>query len=313
MLGAATAVAVLWIAAAVALNLPQAVVAAGAGAALDGAFRAGRDPAPAGCDERAGRYRSVPPDHRPRRSFAGARPGGAGTREVALGEPSVVKVHSLACGIGYAGSGWVVASKPELVVTAAHVVAGSSEIDVQAQGQRELRARVVAFDGHNDLALLAVPGLTVKPLPLASPRANDSAAVLGYPGDGPFKAAAARVGSTATIFSPDYSGQIVSRSITSLRGKVRPGDSGGAVVNGKGQVELTVFGARKGTDVGYGTSTDLVRELLEQAHRLQRRLHRRLLEVKNLSSACSTLRSSVAICGLFCGQASQVRRSSTKR
>ena len=88
--------------------------------------------------------------------------------------------------------------------------------------------------------------------------------MLGYPGDGPFNASAARVGATATLFSPDYPGNLVSRSITSLRGKVRPGDSGGAVVNGRGQVELTVFGARKGTDVGYGTSSDLVRELLSK-------------------------------------------------
>lgn len=264
VLGAATAVAVLWIAAAVALNLPRASSLrsqARRSTVLSGLVEilppqdvmsalGGIDPFPLIIGP-------VAPSQAP-------DPAVLALARLHWAEPSVVKVHSLACGTGYAGSGWVVASKPELVVTAAHVVAGSSEIDVQAQGQRELRARVVAFDGHNDLALLAVPGLTVKPLPLASPRANDSAAVLGYPGDGPFNAAAARVGSTATIFSPDYSGQIVSRSITSLRGKVRPGDSGGAVVNGKGQVELTVFGARKGTDVGYGTSTDLVRELLSK-------------------------------------------------
>ena len=89
-------------------------------------------------------------------------------------------------------------------------------------------------------------------------------AVLGFPGDGPFNASAARIGATATLFSPDYSGKIVSRSITSLRGKVRPGDSGGAVVNTRGHIELTVFGARKGTDVGYGTSSELVRELLSK-------------------------------------------------
>jgi hypothetical protein len=87
--------------------------------------------------------------------------------------------------------------------------------------------------------------------------------VLGYPADGPFKAEPVRVGSTATLFSPNYAGAVVSRSITSLRGKVRPGDSGGPIVNGAGAVELTVFGAKKGTDVGYGSSSELARALLE--------------------------------------------------
>jgi len=102
----------------------------------------------------------------------------------------------------------------------------------------------------------------VKPLRLAAPDYNDTGAVLGYPGDGPFNAEPARVGSTSTLFSPNYAGAVVSRSITSLRGKVRPGDSGGPVVNENGAVELTVFGAKKGTDVGYGTSSELARALL---------------------------------------------------
>ena len=148
------------------------------------------------------------------------------------------------------------------MVTAAHVVAGGSEITVQAQGRSSSSARVVAFDATNDLALLSVPGLGVKPLRLAAPDYNDTGAVLGYPGDGPFNAEPARVGSTSTLFSPNYAGAVVSRSITSLRGKVRPGDSGGPVVNENGAVELTVFGAKKGTDVGYGTSSELARALL---------------------------------------------------
>lgn len=176
-------------------------------------------------------------------------------------ERSVVKVKSEACGIGYAGSGWV--ARNGYVVTAAHVVAGGSQIKVQAQGRSMRAAQVVAFDGTNDLALLFVPGLGETPLRLASPDYGDAGAVLGYPGDGPFKAEPVRVGSTATLFSPNYAGSVVSRSITSLRGKVRPGDSGGPVVNERGYVEMTVFGAKKGTDVGYGSSSELVRGLFE--------------------------------------------------
>jgi uncharacterized membrane protein required for colicin V production len=262
VLGAATAVAVLWIVAAVAFHLPQASSLrsqARRSALLSSLIEilppqdvisalSGIDPFPLIAGPAAP---SQQPD-----------PAVLASTRLRRAEQSVVKVHSEACGIGYAGSGWVVAK--ELVVTAAHVVAGGHGITVIAQGRSALRARVVAFDGRNDLALLAVAGLSERPLRLFPPHPGDKAAVLGFPGDGPFKAAAARVGTTTTLFSPNYTGKnIVSRSITSLRGTVRSGDSGGPVVNARGGVELTVFGARNRSDVGYGTSSELVRLLLK--------------------------------------------------
>ena len=261
VLGAATAVAVLWIVAAVAFHLPQTSIVrerARESTLLSKLIStlppqnvmsalAGIDPFPLIVGPAA-------PAQAPDSSVLTA----AGLRH---SERSVVRVRSEACGIGYAGSGWV--AKKEYVVTAAHVVAGGSKIKVQSQGSASRPARVVAFDATNDLALLFVPGLGVEPLRLAAPNYGDTGAVLGYPGDGPFKAEPVRVGSTATLFSPNYAGAVVTRSITSLRGKVRPGDSGGPVVNSHGAVELTVFGAKKGTDVGYGSSSELARAVLE--------------------------------------------------
>jgi S1-C subfamily serine protease len=262
VLGAATAIAVLWIVAVVAFHLPQSSVVrerARQSALLSQLIStlppqdvmsalAGIDPFPLIVGPAA-------PAQAPDSSVLTL----AGLRS---SEQSVVRVRSEACGIGYAGSGW--AAKKDYVVTAAHVIAGGSKIEVQARGHSSRSARVVAFDATNDLALLFVPGLGVKPLRLASPGSGDAGAVLGYPGDGPFRAEPARVGSTATLFSPNYAGAVVSRSITSLRGKVRPGDSGGPLVNELGAVELTVFGAKKGTDVGYGSSSELARALLER-------------------------------------------------
>ena len=261
VLGVATAIAVLWIMAAVAFHLPQSSMVR----------------------ERArqstllSKLISTLPPQDVMSALAGIDPfplivGPAAPAEgpdasvltlagLQRSERSVVRVRSEACGIGYAGSGWV--AKKGYVVTAAHVVAGGSKIGVQEQGHSSRSARVVAFDATNDLALLFVPGLDAKPLQLAPPDYGDTGAVLGYPGDGPFKAEPVRVGSTATLFSPNYAGAVVTRSITSLRGKVRPGDSGGPIVNSAGAVELTVFGAKKGTDVGYGSSSELARALLE--------------------------------------------------
>lgn len=261
VLGVATAIAVLWIVAAVAFHLPQSSVVrerARESALLSKLVStlppqdvmsalAGIDPFPLIVGPAA-------PSQAPDSSVL-ARTA------LRLSERSVVRVRSEACGIGYAGSGWV--AEKGYVVTAAHVVAGGSKITVQAQGRSSRSARVVAFDTTNDLALLFVPELGVRPLRLADPEYGDAGAVLGYPGDGPFKAEPVRVGSTSPLFSPDYAGNVVSRSITSLRGKVRPGNSGGPVVNEGGAVEMTVFGAKKGTDVGYGSSSSLARALLE--------------------------------------------------
>ena len=53
--------------------------------------------------------------------------------------PSVVRVTGVSCGIGVEGSGWV--ARRRIVVTAAHVVAGAS--DIRAQGHLARLVRVV--------------------------------------------------------------------------------------------------------------------------------------------------------------------------
>jgi S1-C subfamily serine protease len=160
---------------------------------------------------------------------------------------SVVRVVGTACGLGIEGSGWVAA--PDLVVTNAHVVAGETDTVVQIGGVSPgLPARVVVFDPHDDVAVLAVAGLRQPALRLAAdPRSRTPAAVLGYPLDGAFDAEPARLGQTQVVSTEDaYGDGPVQRSITSLRGRVRPGNSGGPMVDGAGQVVATVFAAITG-------------------------------------------------------------------
>ena len=54
----------------------------------------------------------------------------------------------------------------------------------------------------------------------------------------------------------------VLRTVTGFRGRVRHGNSGGPVVNERGEVEATVFAARVGSDDGYGVPTAIVRKAL---------------------------------------------------
>jgi hypothetical protein len=93
-------------------------------------------------------------------------------------------------------------------------------------------------------------------------RAGTAGAVLGYPADGPFTISPARVGSTATVLSQDAYGRgPVQRDMTSFRGQVRSGNSGGPAVGADGVVLTTVFAAAVGGDPpsGLGIPNELVR------------------------------------------------------
>jgi S1-C subfamily serine protease len=164
--------------------------------------------------------------------------------------PSVVRVLGTACGLGIEGSGWVAGAN--LVVTNAHVVAGETDTTVQPAGNPpNLPAHVLDFDPHDDVAVLYVPGLDRRPLALSSdPRPGEPAGILGYPLDGSFTAVPGRIGATQDAQTQDaYGNGPVLRSILSLRGQVRPGNSGGPLVDAGGKVVGTVFASITGGSV----------------------------------------------------------------
>jgi S1-C subfamily serine protease len=178
--------------------------------------------------------------------------------------PSVVRVLGTACGVGVEGTGWT--ARASLVVTAAHVIAGQDDTVVELQSGARLPAQAVAFDPRNDIAVLQVDGLGLRPLPLAPARSGTSVAVLGFPENGPFKATPARIGRTSVVLAEDAYGRgPVTRAITSLGGRVRHGDSGAPAVDAHGAVESTVFAARLRTVGGYGVPDSVVRAALNSA------------------------------------------------
>lgn len=159
---------------------------------------------------------------------------------------------------------------PGVLVTNAHVVAGESDTAIQLQGVGPGRpAEVIGFDSRDDVAVLRVSGPTPAPLAFASGQhAGTSAAVLGYPLDGPFNAEPARLGQTSTVSTENAYGQgHVLRSITALRGKVRPGNSGGPLIDSHGQVLATIFAALTDTahPGGFAVPNSVVRAQLAKA------------------------------------------------
>ena len=179
----------------------------------------------------------------------------------------VFRVTGTACGLGVSGSGW--AAAPNLVVTNAHVVAGMQDPRIDRRDGDYRDAVVVAFNVHDDLAVLRVAGLRATPLEAVEPVEGQAVAILGYPESGPFTAVAGRIGQTSVVLAEDGHGRgPVSRTITTLRGEVRHGNSGGPAVDSRGRVQTTVFAARVGAEnQGYGVPTDIVRSTLAVARK----------------------------------------------
>lgn len=187
---------------------------------------------------------------------------------------SVLKVRGRApsCGRALEGTGFVIA--PQRVMTNAHVVAGTEEVEVETSPGSSLKGQVVLYDPETDVAILAVPKLQAPPLPLAPTDAESgaSAIVLGYPLDGPYQASGARVRERIKLRGPDiYESQTVLRDVYTIRAVVRSGNSGGPLVDPNGQVLGVVFGAAvDDNDTGFVLTADEVADEVASAGSLSK-------------------------------------------
>jgi len=264
ILGACAGLAVVWVLGAVALLLPgQTDLRRGAqGSAL--LQRLNKFIPPTQVLNALARIDPFPSISGPSAAVAAPDPRLAHAPGVRRAAPSVVRVLGMACGVGVEGTGWV--ARPDLIVTAAHVVAGQNETVVELQSGGRLPADVVAFDRRNDVAVLRVRELGLRSLPLVSARPGTPVAVLGFPENGPFSVTPARIGQTSTVLAEDaYGTGPVARAITSLRGRVRHGDSGAPAVDAHGAVQATIFAARLSSVGGFGVPAEVVRADLDGA------------------------------------------------
>jgi S1-C subfamily serine protease len=180
-------------------------------------------------------------------------------RSVNAAEPSTVKVEGGACGLTQEGSGFVVAN--DLVLTNAHVVAGVASPEVIDQSGVH-PAVPVFYDPELDIALLRVSGLDRPVLQLDPVEVGRGqvAAVLGYPGGGPFTYGPAGVMASFDATGLDIYGNVeATRSIYEIDAVVRPGNSGGPLVEPDGLVIGVVFArSTVNGNVGYALATPAV-------------------------------------------------------
>jgi S1-C subfamily serine protease len=177
---------------------------------------------------------------------------------------SVVKIRGVApsCQKVLEGSGFVVA--PNRVMSNAHVVAGAETVTVEVDGQ-SYDATVVSYDPNEDISILAVPDLPAPPLLFhdAEAKPGTDAVVMGYPGGGDFTATPSRVRETIELNGPDiYHTTTVNRTVYTIRGTVKQGNSGGPMIDTDGKVLGVVFGAAvDDADTGFVLTAE---EVLQQ-------------------------------------------------
>ncbi|UOQ56351.1 MarP family serine protease [Leucobacter allii] len=166
-----------------------------------------------------------------------------------------ITTNSPACSTSSSGSGFVVSDG--VVMTNAHVVAGAQEIVVEESGAIPEAARLVYFDPAADIAVLRADGLTAAPLRIAAdPAAGDTVFFQGYPYGGPFASRSAAALVTGPLLGSDVGGGgTVTRSVTTIAGEVRPGNSGGPLLTADGAVAGMIF-AKSDTsaEIGFALS-----------------------------------------------------------
>jgi S1-C subfamily serine protease len=189
-------------------------------------------------------------------------PGIARDPEVAAAAAAVVKLHGEnECGQGVEGTGFLYS--PTRIMTNAHVVSGVTTPRVVADDGEETDTEVVYYNPDIDVAVLAVDGLGAPHLAFdRGGRPRQVGAVLGYPQDGPYDVQSARIRSQQRLRSADIHGEgAVVREVFSVRSQIRPGNSGGPLVDKDGEVLGVVFAASvTDEETGYVLTADQVSE-----------------------------------------------------
>jgi len=182
---------------------------------------------------------SSPPDPGPPPLFDGLD---AATRSRVV--DSTVWVSGLACGRARDGSGFAVG--PDLVATAAHVIAKTDHLTVTLTDGRSLPAIPVLFDTANDLALLRVAHAALAPLPLGDAADGTVGVLVGWENDPRPDPTPFRIDRPVNVQMVEVEGtEIVDRPSWLLAAEVEAGDSGAALVNAEGVVVGIVFATTK--------------------------------------------------------------------
>ncbi len=168
-------------------------------------------------------------------------PAAVDTAGVTRAANAVIKVSSLGCGGLVTGSGFPIGKG--YIVTNAHVVSGTSSHVIQTPVGTQFKATVVLFDPRRDVAILYAPDYRASAFIFDSAARGTTGAVIGYPGGGPETVLPAVVDGQIVAESRDIynNPDTFTRGIYVIQARVRPGNSGGPLIDLQGHVLGVVF------------------------------------------------------------------------
>jgi hypothetical protein len=180
-----------------------------------------------------------------------------------------VKVTGTGCGGLVTGSGFPISNG--FVVTNAHVVSGTGNHRVETADGIVLHAEIVYFDPDRDVALLYVPDYSNAALGLGPAERGTQGAVIGYPGgQGESVQPAVVDGAVEAVGRDIYNQKQVTREIYVIQGRVRPGNSGGPLVDLQGHVLGIVFATSASEpDQAYALTDNEINIALQHTHNPQ--------------------------------------------
>jgi S1-C subfamily serine protease len=154
----------------------------------------------------------------------------------------------------------------DLVLTAAHVVAGAAEgIDVVSTDGSTVAGVIVGFDPERDLALIATSGLEPEPAPQSSAEEGDAGFILAVDPAAQVTRYDYTVARRITATGDDIYGEgNVSRKALEVVVDISPGASGAATFDGEGRVVGIVFAESRSRGVAYAVDASEIEAFLAE-------------------------------------------------
>lgn len=155
----------------------------------------------------------------------------------AAGRAGTVRVRNLSCqGLG-TGSGAIVG---DVLVTNRHVVQGADRLEVSTVDGQRVEVEVAAVAQETDLAVLRVRGELPGGLALApaDPAPGDPVTAVGFPGGERLTFSAGEV------LEAGSAAEVGEESVVVVSARVRPGNSGGPLLDAEGRLAGVVFALR---------------------------------------------------------------------
>ena len=184
--------------------------------------------------------------------------------------PAAVGVYADGCSPSADfGSGSMI--DDDLAITAAHVVAGASDVDLVGPDGERVRAEVVMFDPALDLAVLRAAQPMGRPLTVGrGPEDDDRGAIATFRGTGDQRTLVVSQVSVVRSVNIDTTDIYLDRDVTrtgfEVTAEIEPGDSGAVVVL-PGGIASGMIWARSTPSRDRAWAIDLPTELGDADHR----------------------------------------------